>query len=77
MALRIGDLVRITNGAWSNAKKMPHYGKTAKVRSLPDQRRVELEIPLTLDARSYAIETMPRNEVELIDVIQRLADVVK
>ena len=73
MTYKPGDKVQITNGSWSNAKALPHYGKVAIVRAV-DKNYVEVLVPLGNSDHSGSIVVKPLSEVEPYDVVQRLAD---
>ena len=60
-----GDKVRITNGMWTNAKELEHYGKIATVQRV-DQHYVWLHV-------GSCVIDKPFNEVEPYNVIDRLA----
>jgi hypothetical protein len=81
-SFKIGDLVRITNGAWSNAKGMRDYGKLAEVQNVGG---FYAELLVFSDEaafrqrgnRSGTIETKPINEIAPENVIDRLASLAE
>lgn len=65
-----GDKVRITNGAWSNAKTLEHYGKIAEVREV-DRHYVQVAVRTSIGC--YLMVDKPLNEIEPYEAVARLA----